>query len=89
MKLDGRTAGERHRDKKLTNHARIRECASILLKNLQEGIDEKPKGFAPAHITAAYRLLRFEQLVSFRTVYLLNDRGRRHVEKHGFNVYPA
>lgn len=79
---------DRYRDKYLTNHVAIQECANKILENLFNGIKDFPKDYGGGTIRSAFKLLIFEGLISRRNDFTINDRGTKHIETHGFLIYP-
>lgn len=82
------TAQDTYRDKNLTDHNAIQACAKQILENMHNGIKEKPKGYTASRITRAYKLLLFEGLISRLHVTVLSERGQKHINKHGYDIYP-
>lgn len=68
----------------------IRECAGAILAALAAGADiqEATKSYSQHIRGLAYRLLRFENLISKQSVYKLTDRGTKQFAAHGPVVYP-
>lgn len=80
-------AGYRIDRKPPKTYKTIRACASIIMNAMQTGETLDVSKYNSATITAAYKLLMFEQIITRQSGYTLTETGKRHIAKHGFNVY--